>query len=531
MKKRIIQYFLILGALYLTGCAKDLNLQPVNSNTADKQYSTAQGYKEVLAKVYGGYSLVSSTGVGNSDISVPGLGSDKGPSDFLRALFNVNELTTDEAVCAWNDADLQSLHNLNWASSNLYVNLLYARSLFQITVCNELIRESSDEKITARGFTGADADNIRHYRAEARFLRAYQYWVLMDVYGNPPFVTDKDPIGKFIPPQITRADLFTYIETELKAIDADLVPARQNEYARADQAAAWALLARMYLNAAVYTGQEHYTDAIAYANKVISAGYKLVPKYASLFQADNNLPANTEVILPIAYDASNSGNYGGTTFLICSAHTADAAECKAAGIPGGGWLGNRTTEKIPQLFADQSGKTDARAMFQGDKQAIDNVLTFTDGWRVNKFSNIASDGTIPYSPNGVLVNTDFPLFRLAEMYLIYAEAVKRGGAGGDAATALLYMNKLRERAYGNANGNFTSFTVDDVLSERGREMCWEMCRRTDLIRFGKFTGSTYLWPWKGGVKAGAGVDARFNLLPIPSSEIIANPHLHQNQGY
>ena len=156
---------------------------------------------------------------------------------------------------------------------------------------------------------------------------------------------------------------------------------------------------------------------------------------------------------------------------------------------------------------------------------------FNDGLRVGKFSNVASDNTIPYSPNGTLVNTDFPLFRLAEMYLVYAEAVKRGGTGGDDATALLYMNKIRERAYGNTTNDFTSFTVDDVLAERGRELYWEGFRRTDLIRYDRFTSASYVWPWKGGVKAGAGVDPRYNLFPIPASEIISNPHLVQTNGY
>ena len=520
---------LLIAAIAFSACTKNLDRLPLNANTADDQYRTVAGYKQVLAKVYGSYSLVSSSGTGASDLNIAGI-TDPGVTDFVRAYWNLQELTTDEDVCAWNDQNLQSFHNLNWTSSNVLINALYARSLFQVTVCNELIRESADAKITSRGYTGNDAAEIKHYRAEARFLRAYQYWVLMDLFANPPFVTENDPIGKYIPPQIKRKDLFTYIESELKAIDADLVAAHQNEYARADQAAAWALLARLYLNAQVYTGTARYDDAVTYSSKVINAGYGLMPHYRNLFTSDNDVN-NPEVILPIAYDATNSQNYGGTTFLICSSHGTDPGDNKGFGIPGGGWLGNRATKNLPQSFGDYSGQTDKRALFGPGSLEVSSVLDFTNGISVYKFTNLTSTGSTPYSPNGVLCNTDFPLFRLAEMYLTYIEAVKRGGKGGDDGTAVQYFNLLRARAYENSNGNISSYTLDDVLKERQRELYWEGFRRTDLIRFGEFTGGNYLWPWKGGVQNGIGVDARYNLFPLPAAEINSNSNLVQNTGY
>ncbi len=527
--KYFIPVMLVMAIAFITSCTKDLNRSPLNSNTPDNQYSTAAGYKEVLGKAYAAYSLASSSGTGVSDINVAGI-SDPATTDFVRAYWNMQELTTDENVCAWNDFNLQSFHNLNWASGNILINALYSRSIYQITVCNEFIRQSADDKLSSRGITGTDADDVRHYRAETRFLRAFQYWVLMDMFANPPFVTEADPIGKYIPKRITRADLFTYIESELKAIDADLVPARGNEYGRADEAAAWALLARLYLNAEIYTGTARYSDAISYAQKVIDAGYTLMPHYRNLFMADNNLN-NAEVILPIAYDATNSQNYGGTTFLICSAHGTDVTDNKNVGIPGGGWLGNRTTKNLPINFGDYSGNADKRAMFGLGSIDISNVLNFNEGLGVAKFSNKNSDGSTPYSPNGVLVSTDFPLFRLAEMYLVYIEAVKRGGTGGGEATALSYFNKLRERGYENAGGDVSNYTLDDVLNERQRELYWEGFRRTDLIRYGYFTSGSYLWPWKGGVSGGTGVDSRYNIFPIPATDILSNPNLVQNQGY
>lgn len=523
----LLSLTLILGA-----CSNKLNLQPLNANTADKQYSSLQGYKQALAKVYGSYALISSAGTGASDVGFAGLG-DVGTTDFLRALWNVQELTTDEAVCAWNDADLQSLHNLNWTASNIYVHDIYARSLFQITVANEFLRQSTDDKLASRGIKGDDAIQVHYFRAEARFLRAYQYWVLMDLFGNPPFITEQDPIGKFIPKQISRKDLFDYIVSELKAIDGDLVAPRQNEYGRVDQAADWALLARVCLNAEVYTGTADYADAVLYSQKVIDAGYTLQDDYADLFKSDNNLH-NPEQILSIAYDATSSQNYGGTTFLICSAHGTDPTDNRNYGIPGGGWLGNRSTQPLSALFGSDYGNSpDHRALFGPGSPTINDVIDFSQGVEVYKFSNQSSTGETPYSPNGVLCSTDFAIFRLAEMYLTYAEAVVRGGAGGDKATALKYINLLQDRAYGNSAHEITAtgLTLPFLLDERGRELYWEGFRRTDLIRFGEFTADGYLWPWKGGVAAGRGVDSHFKLFPIPAAEIIANPNLQQNAGY
>ena len=521
-------FVLVLCGL-LSSCTKSLDRNPANTNTASVQYSTAAGYKQVLAKVYGSYALISSQGTGVSDINVAGI-SDVGETDFVRLLFNMQELTTDNAICAWNDPYLQPLHNLDIASSNVYVAAMYDRSFFQITVANDFIRQSTEAAVAARGITGADAENIRHYRAEARFLRAYQYYILMDLFGNPAFVTENDPVGAYIPKQIMRADLFAYIESELKSIDSSLAAPHQNEYGRADQAAEWALLARMYLNAETYlgAGKGRYTDAITYSAKVIGAGYSLMPNFRNLFTSDNDVN-NPEVILPIPYDATSAQNYGGTTFLICSAHGTDPTDDAAFGIPAGGWLGNRSTSPLPTAFTDAA---DHRALFGPGGASINSVLDFTQGVEVYKFTNVSSTGVTPPSPNGVLCSTDFPLFRLAEQYLTYIEAVARGGSGGDAATALGYFNALRSRAYGTSGGgNVGSYSLTDILGERQKELYWEGLRRTDLIRYGMFTGSGYLWPWKGGAQSGTGIDAHLSLFPLPATELNSNPSLIQNPGY
>lgn len=531
MKKNIFRFMSIavIAAVSLVSCQKDLNRLPTNATTADQAYSTPLGYKESLAKVYGAYALTSSTAPDASDLG----GIDAGTSDFIRLWWNTQELTTDNAINAWGDIDLTSFHHLNFSSTNTQLNGLYNRCIYQITVANAFIRESTDDKLASRGITGTDATNVKYYRAEARFLRAFQYWVLMDTFGNPPFVDETTPVAdkSYFPAQISRAKLFAYVESELKAIDGLLVAPKQNEYGRADQAAEWALLARIYLNAEVYlgSGNGRYTDAITYANKVISAGYTLAPSYPKLFLADNNLN-NPEVILSINYDGVSTQNYGGTTYLI-NASLNGSMSPALFGVPNGGWGGNRSTKNLPQVFADYSGNTDKRAMFFSNSSAdVTNETDFTQGLAVTKFKNITSTGATPASSNGVFCSTDFPLFRLAEMYLINAEATLRGGTG-NALTPTQDLNMLRARAYGNANGNVANVSLTDVLNERQKELYWEGFRRTDLIRYNLFTSGTYVWPWKGGSRDGTGVSANFNLFPIPTSDITNNPNLKQNPGY
>ncbi|EHQ30627.1 RagB/SusD family nutrient uptake outer membrane protein [Mucilaginibacter paludis] len=527
MKKNLIKYLSITLAITvsLVSCQKDLNRTPTNSTTSDQAYATPLGYKESLAKVYAAFALTGSGGAGTSDLG----GIDAGTSDFVRLYWSAQEWTTDEAICAWNDPDVPDFHNMGWSASNSLLNGLYNRCIYQVRVASSFISESTDSKLSSRNITGADLTNAKYYRAEARFLRAYAYWVLMDLFGNPPYIDENTPTGKFFPPQIMRAKLYAYIESELKAIDPLLMAPKQNEYGRADQAADWALLARMYLNAETYLGAGNgkYGDAITYSSKVIASGYTLATNYRNLFLADNNLN-NPETILSVNYDGINSQNYGGTTYII-NAAVNGAMTPALYGIPNGGWGGNRSTKMLPQLFADQSGNTDKRAMFYGTKQDIDDVNTFTDGLAVVKFKNITSGGATAASSNGTFCSTDFPLFRLAEMYLVYAEATLR--SGGSTSGALNYVNLLRARAYGNTSGNLTSITLSDVLNERGRELYWEGFRRTDLIRYGMFTGSNYVWPWKGGVKAGKGVESFRTLYPIPSSDITNNTNLIQNTGY
>ena len=528
-----IQASLFALAACMASCTKKLDLKPTNDITATDVYSTPAGYKQALAKAYSAFALTGNTGgTGSPDIPREII-ADEGNSDFLRLYWNLQELTTDEASWTWqNDAGVQGLHEMSWSSVNPIVAGVYYRSFFQIALCNDFIRQSAEATITGKGFSNETLDSIRNYRAEARFLRAYQYWLLMDLFATPPFVTESDAIGTVLPKQIQRTDLFNYIESELKAIDGDLVKARGNEYGRADQAAAWALLARMYLNAQVYTGAARYTDAIAYASKVIDAKYSLHPIYRELMLADNNLNTD-EFIFTINYDAAYTQNWGGTTYLT---HGPAAVPGDISGTSGN-WGGLRCTQNFVTLFDDYSGNTDKRAQFYttGQNLNMNDLYTGTDGYATIKFRNLTRlGGPAPHAdPAGNWADVDFPIFRLAEMYLIYAEAVLRGGTGGSSGTALNYINGLRTRAFGNTNGIITApqLTTDFILNERARELYYEAQRRTDLIRYGRFTGGSYLWAWKGGVKGGTGVADKYNIFPLPATDLSSNPNLKQTTGY
>lgn len=523
-----------LGAAFTiaaASCDHDLDLEPKYDVVPGNIYTDFNNYKNVLAKLYAGYAVTGQQGpTGNADIS----GIDEGFSNYLRQYWQAQELTTDEAIIAWNDGNLRDLHDMDWTPANEFLRALYNRIFYQVSLTNEFIRETSDSKLSSRGITGANLEEAKRFRAEARFLRALSYWHALDLYGNVPFVTEEDEVGSTLPEQIARPELFAYIESELLAIENELqapAPGNSSVYGRATQAAAWMLLSKLYLNAEVYTGNARYNDAATYAKKVIDAGYSLEEDYDHLFLADNN--TSPEIIFPITFDGLRTTTWGGMTYLV---HAPVGGSMRAAdfGI-NGGWGGLRTTQAVVNLFDDVSGNTDDRANFWTDGQSleINDIFTFTDGYAVTKWKNVTSTGQAGSDPAGDHPDTDYPMFRLADAYLMYAEAVVRGASTGNMSEAVEYVNRLRERAYNGTSGNITSgqLTLDFILNERARELMWEAHRRTDLIRFGKFTGDAYLWPWKGAVKEGRGVQEFRRLFPLPTTDLNANPNLTQNSGY
>ncbi len=514
---RILIFALIIGLIpFWSSCIDDLSTSPIDDSeiTSDLVFEDPENFKRVLAKMYAGFAVTGQQGpAGMADIQ----GIDEGFSSYLRQYWVAQEIPTDEAVVSWSDPGLPSFNTQSWTPSNDFVMAMYSRIFYQITLSNEFIRHARER----------NEPEIQEYLAEARFLRALSYWHALDLYGGEvPFVTEDDPIGAFHPSPIGSERLFEYIESELLAIENDIAAPQNNQYGRADRAAVWMLLARLNLNAEVYIGESRWNEAVTYSRRVIdNGGYVLNESYEQLFRADNDQADG--IIFAIPFDGNRTQTFGGTNFII---HAAVGGSMSASefGITGG-WEGHRVTPQFVDKFDEDN---DGRALFHTDGQnrEINNFGDFNDGYAVTKWRNVTSTGQ-PGSRTA-FVDTDFPMFRLAEAYLIYAEATLRGG-NGSSSTALELINEIRERAYGDTSGNISSadLTLDFVLDERARELYWEGHRRTDLIRYNYFTTSDYVWAWKGGSQDGSATSAHLNIYPIPSSEVNANPNLTQNPGY
>ena len=517
----------------LTGCVGDLDVQPLDPTvvTAQRAYTDAESYTKGLMKIYSVWALSGQEGAGESDIA----GLNAGNTVLLRSWWTLQEQTTDECKNAWGDSWCAEVNGLVWGTNKVEpIEGVYQRCMFVVALVNEFMRNIDNAPAGV---------NRTQYAAEARFNRALAYYTLLDMFAIPPFITEDN--YSINPSQLSRKDLFVWIESELNEIKSSL-PAARTTYGKADQAVVDALLARMYLNAAVYTGEERYTDCITACKNVIAGGYSLADNYADLFKADNgeNDDSRKEIIYPIVFDGNKTQSYA-MAALIEGSRNSNETSVEQDGISGG-WDGFRGTQNLVRLFdfRDNTQPTaatilDKRGIFYDAGRSI-NITTDvkgtfkTEGWAVYKYTNVTSKG-VPGS-HIVFPDTDFPLFRLADIYLMYAEAVVRGGQGGSVETAVGYVNALRYRAYGNDDHAIDAAWLQadnyrNILNERGRELYWEGTRRTDLIRYNLFTSSSYLWPAKGGVITGVGVDKRYNLFPIPATDLSVNGNLNQNEGY
>ena len=625
MKNIFKSLLYILSLSIVVSCHDDLNQSPIDpdSFTEENVFASVNEAKGALAKLYASLALTGQNGpAGSPDIA----DIDEGFSQFSRMLFNLNEITTDHAVVGWGDPGLPDLHGMYWSSSNDFTEAMYYRLAQAVSFSNSFIKNASE----------LSGEEVNVFIAEARFLRAYAYYNLLDLYGNVPLTTE---ISTELPTQSNRTELFNFIESELIVIESTLLAS--NEYGRVDNIAAHALLSRLYLNAEAWTGQDRYADCVTYSQNVINSGYSLNTNdanangtaYDELFMADNDVNgAQNEFIFTLNFDGMQSQTYGGTTFLV---HAAIGGSMNPGNFGvNGGWGGLRTTKNLVNQFAVdlaalnsslgsqsdwglvgsatpngwngpdvemfqtgpqefsiyaelvsgelkfrfnedwgnnfgdngndgtlESGganipissgtyfivmdlgsgtytispfSSDKRGMFYSDGQnlEIESIPPFEDGYAVTKWTNIDSNGNQGSDSSGNFVDTDIPLIRLAEIYLNYAEATLRGG-GGDTNTAVSLVNQIRERGFGGSSGTISSgdLTLDFILDERSRELYWEGLRRTDLIRYNRFTSSSYLWPFKGNEPTGVGVDEYRNLFPLPANVVAINSNLTQNEGY
>ncbi len=576
MKKYIKSgVFAVFATLAMTACVGDLNVESIDPNNV-----SAINPDQLLGKIYATLGTTGQQGpAGNGDIE----GLDEGTSSLYRMTYELNEFPSDQVFWIWPDVGVDDVRKASWTADNALVRGAYCRYIFDITLCNT--------------YLDAYYDYDAAKTAEVRFIRAFNYWYLLDMFGTCPFnITDaemavydkKDELtGDYenYPKQISRLNLYKWIEKELLDIEDDLTVDRNTYYYRVDKVAAQMLLARLYLNAEVYTadpaqeyaistGTAEWDKAATYAQRVISAT-QLASKYQYLFMGDNDSrsmvnDAYKEIILPVAQEGSHIQSYGASLFLLASFYS--------DGMPSWGmtssWKCMRTRKQLVSLFfpmaknwnvsveqeapanwfttnealmaeiaacpnplGDATVLTkeagDDRALFCNYREYNDSNLIicnlnrenatdkFFSGWLCTKFTNAMAD------PTRVPTRTDqpdmdLPLMRAAEAYLTLAEAKFRDGQNGDALTAL---NTLRARSNAAA---LTSVDVNVIRDEWGREFFAEGRRRTDLVRLGMFVGKNYGWEWKAGNQFGQKeIESHRSVFPIPLSDITANPNLKQ----
>ena len=541
----------IVMSMGLNSCVKDLDVEPIdpslqNDVTAEQLFNKC-------------YSVFATSGNNGGDDNVDVAGLDGGFQHKFRQMWNSNELTTDEAICGWGDEGISSYCHNSYDASHPMLRGYYYGLCIGITFCNQYLEVFNDYDATMS--------------AEIRFLRAFQFYLLTDAFGNIPFTTK---ISGDNPEQYSRAQVCEFIESELKDIIgegsgsqvlSDPMPKNygQEGFGRVDKAAAWMLLARLYLNSQVYTGTPRWAEARDYAKKVMVSSYKLFTNdyegvgidgvtrkfsaYQMLFMGDNGTNgAMVEAVFPVIQYGTRTTSWGGSNFLICSTfdgdmhpYPYDATEVNGL-YNNSTWGGNRARpDLIKKFFSDieapeghaydvAAAAGDDRALFEteGRHLNVENESDFKYGYATAKFTNFKCDGS--KGSDITFADAQLMYMRAAEAYLTYAEAVTRlAGSGAAPADAVDAINKVRERAHATKKA---SYSLNDILDEWSREFYFEGRRRVDLIRFGKFGGTTdYKWQWKGGAYAGRDFEAYRNVFAIPNDDILANHNLKQNEGY
>ena len=559
----------LLLSASLSSCMADLDKGNIDPNV-----ETNPSTLGLYSKCYAG--LIMEGNDGNADFTI----DNNGKSTLLRNIFNFNELPTDEAICWWSDGGLVDISYNKYNAATPTLKYLYYRLMSNISFENNFLSlEAAKEE-----------DKTRY--AEVRVIRAYNYFLMLDFFGDPAFVeksSSESPYqahtynSKFDANktytraellQLGREFLFNWVKDELLAAEPDLLEAKPEkdndpDYGRIDKGTCWLLLSRLYLNAGTYLnndGQDnpYWDQALAYAEKVINSQYALFDDskisetakangykpYDLLFMGDNGSNgASCEALLPLMQDGTITQGYGGSLFYIAALWN-DAMKSvtgKDAATTENAWSGMRVRPSFlkvffnnPSVVVNKEAKDiramniDDRAIFWGkgnDKNErtleLGENKSFFSGIVTPKWNNNYAEGGTPHDSK--FVDTDFFLFRVAEAYLNAAEAeMHLNGEGSDKAKG--YIDKLRDRAHAEKH---SSYTLNDVLDERARELYCEGLRRTDLIRFNQYGGNnaTYKWELKGGSDNGSNFDKTKNVYPLPSSEILANKNLTQIDGY
>ncbi len=530
--KNLIPVAAISMALGMASCTSDLDVEPLDPNM-----STEVSVEGLFNKCYANIAMAGNGGA-NGDCDIDGI--DGGTSGYVRQMWNSNELPTDEAINGWGDDGIEQSCFNTYDESHPMLNGYFARLTTGITFCNQYLAIAADHDATMT--------------AEVRFIRALNYYLLMDAFGRVPFA---ESLGN--PVIFSRQEIYDWLENELvNNVEPNLSPAKAKKssdagYGRVDKAAAWILLSRLYLNAEVYTGTPQWAKAAEYAKRVMDSDYRLNTTsingwsaYQMLFMGDNGeTDAAYEAIFPILQDGLTTTSWGTSLFLSAGSFDSDMHAnpnnlSATNGVSGQVWGGNRARPNLiqkffPNLDAPQApsyempaAAGDDRAIFDGVGREINNLdrATFKNGYAVAKFVNFKTDGSSGH--DATFMDADFFFFRTAEAYLTYAEATARQNGGTCTTDGIKAINALRARAHATQR---SGYSLNDILDEWSREFYFEGRRRVDLIRFGKFGGNTdYIWQWKGGTYQGRNFDAYRNIYAIPAAQLPAYNN-EQNPGY
>jgi len=559
--KRLVKYMaLVFVAFGMASCVQDLDTKPIDPNS-----STSFNADRMFTKCYSCMAVIGQSGPGeNSDVE----DIDAGMSGFYRTIWYCNDLTSDEAFWIWDDDESRGLPTTNWTGSSGMIKGIYTRLNLNIKYCNHYL---------TYGPTETDEDKYR--MAEVRWIRAFHYYYLMDLFLYAPFVVTESNV---YPHYKSRHELYDWLVDELKDLEVELPAQRQQPY-RVGKAAAQLLLARIYLNADVYNKynknwtsgkmwQKAYDAASTLINdnpqhslvteKVVTDSGYVYTAYQRLFMGDNDRPeVMKEAIFQIYQDGLYTQSYAGGNFLIAGPRYGGM---NAWGIESE-WHALRTSptmvdkflkplnmdrataetliydeSQMPAQMKDERAifcsyglKTPAKKNFNlSGQMMVGKDEYFLDSWAGVKFTGVYSTASLPkLSPrrNKDWADTDIPMLRLAEAYMIQAEALFRMNRKGE---ALAIINDVI-RARANADP-LIDLDEDGLLDEWSREFWFEGRRRMDLIRFGRFFGQTadqYRFHWEGrmGKPDGqqnfiTGTEEYMNWFPVPDEDKRSNPN-------
>jgi hypothetical protein len=491
-------------------------------------------------------------------------------SKYAIEYFRMQELTTDELIIPGRDGNYddggqyRQHHHHTYTPDHSNVKDVWEWGFGAINTCNRVLSNISNSTL-------AETDPVRVSAiAEVKAMRGLFYFFMLDIYGNVPIV-DTFPVVT-LPSTKKRIEVFQFIEKDLKAVVKALPVKNANNatstYGHPTQAMVYALLAKMYLNAEVYTGVTRYPETVSMCDSVIAnTQYKLDASYAAVFAADNG-PLVTETIFAIPYDplqldGQQFTRHGFMAYLWPKYGVPNNLSISMSATPefydkfnltgderNGTWLIGKQYNWDGTPFTIKLKKKDLDASFTGTNNDTTWQLEITKTLKMTgtKPFDVGNDylarcmgvRSIKYYPDKAttagtrMSGNDMPIFRLADIYLMKAEAIYRGATattiGGELQTALVLLNKVRARVKAPLA---VSVTEDILLDERGRELYWENWRRNDLIRFGKYETE---YPIPGdvatsGYTPGMNKDVRRRIFPIPSSERKLNVNLEQNQGY